>query len=482
MSLNSTKHTPSKGTTGIVGKQRNYTEIIEYLDARWLVPHNTPISFDRVKKLYERLGFPAQKCKSILVGGTNGKSLTASFAAKLLAQEGITIGSFYAPHILTYNERFTINGEMIPNKTFTEVGNEVIAVAESAGIEAHTQELLTLMALVFFEQNNTEVIILEANKGGMYNPVNVCNPVITAITRVTPEESVLATTTIEALVHDLMGMVKKDTYLVAADQSKAHLQMMQDIAEAQGGHWSMPIRKLAPLVYPFEQLHGRCAALAERICQIYAEHFLANNATIVTDSLLTKPKVARGRPTIARKRYLDENPRKTIDQFWREESTELAGKFQVLDKEKPSILLDTASNIDAFKNLLLGIRLLHYQKPLKGLTIVVGSTKGCMNSEEFLKLSRYFFKKTSGQLLLCPIDDQLPGVTEGSSWDVDKVTNDVKGMKIRARACKSFEEAFELAKKSVDERQGLVVITGSTAIVHQYWRQKGIKKLIAPAA
>ena len=41
--------------------------------------------------------------------------------------------------------------------------------------------------------------------------------------------------------------------------------VMQEKVEAKGALWVMPIRKLAPLPYPFEQLHGRCAALAERI-------------------------------------------------------------------------------------------------------------------------------------------------------------------------------------------------------------------------
>ena len=40
---------------------------------------------------------------------------------------------------------------------------------------------------------------------------------------------------------------------------------MQKYAEQQGATWAMPIRKLAQLSYPFEQLHGRSAALAERI-------------------------------------------------------------------------------------------------------------------------------------------------------------------------------------------------------------------------
>ena len=38
-------------------------------------------------------------------------------------------------------------------------------------------------------------------------------------------------------------------------------------------------------------------------------------------------------------------------------------------------------------------------------------------------------------------------------------------------------EAFEIAQKSVDERHGLVVITGSSALISEYWQLKGIKKL-----
>ena len=55
---------------------------------------------------------------------------------------------------------------------------------------------------------------------------------------------------------------------------------MQELVKAKGGIWSMPIRKLATLPYPFEQLHGRCAALAERIAYIYVNTFM-NKESIV---------------------------------------------------------------------------------------------------------------------------------------------------------------------------------------------------------
>ncbi len=472
--MDTIKQTLAKGLLG-GGKQRTYAEIADYFDKKWSMTQDAS-TIKRMEALDKALGNPSQKLSTILVAGTNGKSLTIYFTAQLLKTEGLKVGTFYAPHLLNYNERISINNETIANKNFAELANEVINTADSLDLKSSTQELLAMTAMMYFVQQNVDVALLEVHQGGTFNPVNICNAKIATITRVTPAEVNIDDAKLEEHVRDMMGIVKKGTHIISGDQSKTHLHIMQNFADETGAQWAMPIRKLAALGYPYEQLHGRCAALAERTSQIFAEKILARDTTVIMDSLLTKQKGQRGRPTLEEKRRSELYPKKTIDQFWKETLNELPCRFQLLEKEKPSILLDNARNVDAFKNLLLGIRLLHYQRPLKGLTIVVAAAQNTLHSEEFLKLLRYFFKKTSGQLFLCPLEEALPGVGEDVSWNVDQVTNDVKSMKIKARACKNFEEAFELAKKSVDERNGLVVITGSQSIIHQYWKQKGIKK------
>lgn len=471
------KQTAAKGAS--LGKQRSYSEIVDYLDQHWSVSADSK-TLERVQKLDAALNMVSKSVNTVLVAGTNGKSLTIHFAGKLLAEEGLKVGTFTAPHFLTYNERFVINQEAIANKLFTEIGNEVINAAENLSLEAHSSELLFMMALTCFAQQKVDVAVMEVSRMSAFDPALICEPKVATITRVTEPNALTAEADITDLIKQVTQLVKKDTHLVSGDQSKNNLHLMQEITEQHGGVWAMPIRKLAPLAYPFEQLHGRCAALAERIAQLYVEKCVAPHATILSDSLLTKQKGQRGRPTLEAKRQSELNPRKTIEQFWKDAVNELPGRFQLLEKEKPTILLDNANNLDALENLLLGIRLLHYQRPLKGLSIVLGATKNALHSaarsEEFTKLLRYFFKKTSGQVFICPITETLPGSAEQDSWDVEQVTNDIKSMKIKAKACKSFDEAFDAAKKSVDERNGLVVITGSQSIVSTYWRSKGIKK------
>lgn len=457
------------------GKQRNYNEIIEFLDSNWTT-NTADKNLSVIKKLDQALGNLSQKTNAILVGGTNGKSLTINFASQLLREEGLQVGAFYSPHFLTYNERFTINNELISNKSFTDIGNEVINAAENLGVKANSYEILVMMALLYFKTSNVDVALVEVSHGGTGNATTLINPKIAAITRVTSDEANATDEVSKEIIADMVGIVKNGSHVISADQSKLNLQVMLELVKERGGIWGMPIRKLAPLAYPFEQLHGRCAALAERITHIYVNQFAHKDAIVVTGTLLTKQKGQRGRPTLEAKRQSELNPKRTVEQFWRETTHTLPAHFELLDKEKPTILLDTASNLDAFKNLLLGIRLLHYQRPLKGLTLIVGSNNPSLDVNEFLKLLRYFFKKTSGSVIVCPAQ-ALPGQTQAPSWDVEKITNEIKTMKIKARSSKNLKEAFEAAIKSVDERHGLVVITGSPSLISEYWQYKGIKKL-----
>jgi len=450
------------------GKERSYNDIVELLDQNW---HRSNDS-SKITKIDQALESPSKKIKSVLVAGTNGKSLTMHFATKLLKEEGISVGAFYAPHILTYNERIAVNSETISNKSFTDIANEVLDTAALQDVQLNSFELLTLIALTYFARNNVDVALLEGCEDHV-NTLKLCTPDITAITRVTPDKQEKAT----EQVAEILKNIPTGSWVVSADQSKLNLQTMLELTNAKGAQWAMPIRKLAPLNYPFEQLHGRCAALAERIAYIFVNQIAHKDAVIVSSSLLTKPKAQRGRPTLEAKRQAELNPQKTLEQFWKEHHETLPARFQILDKEKPTVMLDTADNVDAIKNLLLGIRLLHYQRPLQGLTMILGGTNEAIDMEELLKQLRYFFKKTSGQVVVCPTQS-APGQSGKTSWDVEKLTNDLRSMKIKATASKTFKEAFDTACKTVDSKHGLIVITGSPAIVTDYWQDyKGMKKL-----
>ncbi|MBT3828058.1 hypothetical protein HOL34_03830 [bacterium] len=463
---------PSKG----LGKQRTYAEVVEFLNKNWWPQEQNTKSLNAAQALNKAVGNPAGKIKTIALTGTNGKSLTAHYATRLLQEEGLKVGILYAPHILTYNERFVLDGQPIANKLFTELANEVLNAAQNEKIEVGSYEVITVMAALYFAQSKVAVALLEATSNSGYDAIGICRPKVIAVTRITGFGQEVDGPEAKAAIDNLMHLIDADSWVATADQNKSNTQHLQKGVLLKNANWAMPIRKLAPLNYPFEQLHGRCAALAERICQLFAQSELKDTIDS-SKSLLIKEKGQRGRPSLKAKLQAQLNPKKTLTQFWKETAHSLACRFGLLDKEKPTVLLDNASNVDSFQNLLLGIRLLHYQRPLKGLCIIMAAEAESFKNEEFLRQARYFFKKTSGELLLCPITQQVDGTYEDSSWNVDKVINDVKAMKIKSRSFKNFTEAFKYAKAAVDERYGLIVVTGSNSVIGDYWKMKDIKKL-----
>ena len=455
-------------------KQHTYQDVVAFLDQKW-APSLKSTDATKLLQLDKALGSPSKKFKTILVSGTNGKSLTINFTTQLLKSEGFNVGSFYAPHFVTYNERIAYDNESISNNAFAEITSEVITTATSLGLDLHAYELLAMSAFCYFAQKNVAVAILETPHLDTFDPALLCTPAISIITRLTNYDAQAPNQPSQQAMDQIKPLIQKGTWVIAADQNKATLQTIETMVEHAQAHWAMPIRKLAMLAYPFEQLHGRCAALAERAVQLFVQEITDQKSVVIGNSLLAKTNGQRGRPTLEAKRQAELNPKKTIDQYWQEATTTLSNRFDRLEKTKPAILLDNASNIDAFKNLLLGIRLLHYKQPLKGLIFIVGCDDNTLLHIDFYKMVRYFFKKTAGQMVFCPVtpDAQF----QGTPWSVEQITNDIKHPKVKAKSLKSLTQALEHAQKAVDEENGLIVITGSRTIIAEYWRiTKGNKK------
>ncbi len=448
-------------------KVRSYNEVIEFLDAAHPAEYNENV-LRRMKMLDQHLGNVSAKIDTILVAGTNGKSSTIHFAAKLLKEEGFKVGAAYSTHLLTYNERLLIDFQLVSSKALTDIVNEVINVSEAHDIKATAHEIMTMAALMHFATEKVDVALLEVGYGGKFDPANICNPKVAAVSRVAEDQKGLLGQDLDKVAFEMLEIAKAGSWFISAEQSKIRLQKMRTFAEERGVKWAMPIRKLATLPYIYEQLYGRTASLGERIAQIYVEDIKGKFSPFLRGNLLATQKGQRGRPTLEAKRFAELNPIKTLKMFWAEQFDLLKGRFELLDKEKPSILLDNAGNLDALANLFLGIRLLHYQKPLDGFALVIGFSK-VVNALEAIKLVRYLLKKVTGQIFFVP----LPGIP---SHDPQDLAIMAKELNVKARACTSFVDAFTQAKAAVDERNGLVAIAGSNDLVAEYWKQRGIKK------
>ncbi len=457
-----------KKTETATGKIRSYNEVVEFLNSRRYLDYDQKV-IQRMKQLDKLFDNISQKIDTVLVGGTNGKSLTMHFATKLLKEEGFKVGCSYSSHFLNHNERFIVDFDAVSTKDFAQPLSEVIDIVQANNIDATAFEILIIASLVYFHSQKVDVALLEVGVGGKYDATNFCNPKISAVTRVAQDHKDILGDDLEKITFEMLEIARPSSWFISAEQSKIRLQKMKNWIEQRGAKWAMPIRKLANLPYIYEQLYGRTASLGERIAQIYVEDIKNKFSPFLRGNLLATKQGQRGRPTLEAKRQAELNPIKTLKSFWNEQFDLLKGRFELLDKEKPSILLDSAHNLDAFTNLFLGIRLLHYQKPLKGFVLILGLNK-ITDQTKALKIVRYLLKKVSGQVFFIPFSDG------SESHDTKELVTIAKEMGFKAKSFNSFTEAFEAAKSVVDGRDGLICISGSADMVSEHWKNRGIKK------
>lgn len=134
--------------------------------------------------LQKALGWPVRATRSVLIGGTNGKGSTSAFLEAILRRAGLRTGLFTSPHLISFRERFRVDGEDIDEQTAWEAAFRVLAVAEQAELTPTFFEVAHAMASVIFAEAGVDIVIWEVGLGGRLDATNVCEPEASAVVSV----------------------------------------------------------------------------------------------------------------------------------------------------------------------------------------------------------------------------------------------------------------------------------------------------------
>lgn len=144
-------------------------------------PKAIDMGLERVAQVRERLDIRFD-CPVITVGGTNGKGSTCAMLESILLQAGYRVGLYTSPHLLDFNERARVNGEIASDAALTE---QFAAVEAARGDVSLTYfEFTTLAILRLFSQAKLDAVILEVGLGGRLDAVNVIDADVAIVTSV----------------------------------------------------------------------------------------------------------------------------------------------------------------------------------------------------------------------------------------------------------------------------------------------------------
>ncbi len=133
------------------------------------------LGLETIRALLERLGNPHRKLPPVFhVAGTNGKGSTCAFLRAMLEAQGYRVHVTTSPHLVRYNERIRLAGELISDEALAAVLAEVLDAGEDLGPSFF--EVTIAAAFLAFSRTPADVCVVEVGMGGRFDATNVLEP------------------------------------------------------------------------------------------------------------------------------------------------------------------------------------------------------------------------------------------------------------------------------------------------------------------
>ena len=130
------------------------------------------LGLETILALMERLGNPHRRLPPVFhVAGTNGKGSTCAFLRAMLEAEGYKVHVTTSPHLVRYNERIRLAGELISDAMLADVLEEVLDAGEDLGPSFF--EVTIAAAFLAFSRVPADVCVVEVGMGGRFDATNV---------------------------------------------------------------------------------------------------------------------------------------------------------------------------------------------------------------------------------------------------------------------------------------------------------------------
>jgi dihydropteroate synthase len=148
---------------------------------------------------------PHENLTAVQIAGSNGKGSTAALLDSILRNTGPRVGLYTSPDLNDIRERIQVQGEKIPKAAVVEFVSETWPEIVDSAVQDDAPtffEVITAMALWYFDRENVDVAVLEVGIGGRYDATSVVDPVAAAVTTVSLEHTDILGSTVEEIARD----------------------------------------------------------------------------------------------------------------------------------------------------------------------------------------------------------------------------------------------------------------------------------------
>jgi len=181
-----------------------------------LMEETIVLGLDRVHRVYQRLFPDGVPFFVITVAGTNGKGSTIAFIDSIYRESNYRVGCCTSPHLINYNERFIIDGEIVNDEVIIKAFEAIEAKREDVSLTYF--EFSTLAALIIFSEADVDIAVLEVGLGGRLDSINVVDSDVSVITNIAIDHADYLGDTRELIGTEKAGIMRTARPCICGDQ------------------------------------------------------------------------------------------------------------------------------------------------------------------------------------------------------------------------------------------------------------------------
>jgi dihydrofolate synthase / folylpolyglutamate synthase len=207
-----------------------YTEAVQFLyDLRLF---GAKFGLENTFQLAALAGNPQHRLRFIHVAGTNGKGSTCAMLEGVYRAAGRRVGLFTSPHLVSFRERIQVNRRWIGENDVVRLVEEMRPWLKHFPDGHHPTffEVVTVMALKFFFEQNCELVIWETGLGGRLDATNIVTPLASVITNIEFDHQQWLGNTLAEIAVEKAGIIKPGVPVITATDEPEALAVIERTA------------------------------------------------------------------------------------------------------------------------------------------------------------------------------------------------------------------------------------------------------------
>lgn len=304
-------------------------EAIEYIHSFGWEQHAPGL--ERMRELLALLGNPEKELQFVHVAGTNGKGSTCAMLSAMLMAAGYRVGLNTSPHLVHFEERIRVDGEMIPSEKLAALVERIRPLADGMGEHPTVFELITAVAMLYFKEQQCDIVVLETGLGGELDASNVIDvPEVAVLVAMGLDHGSILGNTLAEVAGAKAGIIKEGGRVVSfGGCPEADEVFRRTCREKQAALTEVDFGRISQARESLGGTRFVCAPYGELALPLLGDYQVKNALVAITAAEVLREKGWRVDDAAIRRGL---------------SRTEWAGRLELLREKNPAVLLDGAHN------------------------------------------------------------------------------------------------------------------------------------------